>query len=481
MSTQKSSSEQPTLRLRPKPFTRVMLEDIDGGQEGLLPTSIQGERLKMEFDYWANTEPSLQYPESVELFWNGNSVEIKTWTAPIAEDDYFIEVPAAWLFDGEHHVHYLLTLHTGQTEVSETRVLTVDIEPAQLNANSKLEFDTDTVDPDYLNDHNDVVKVEVPLHWPRTPGDVVIATWKNPLDGTSEEYRTEPLTRYNYQYPIYLEFDKELILRSGDGKREVSYRVEDRAGNVSAESVPAELLVAVIRAPRFLPNPWVVEVGGEPSDYGSLDPEKTLRGATVRIPQEAVYYDDDRLEVLFGEPGGFGSIKVPVVVGTREVSIPKESIAAYLNSTLPVSYLVHLEDGTTESSRSLTLAIAAFPPSRLPGAQLVAPHSDPVYKSRVTSPGLPIFQRTWAYISTQCLITITVTGTGTDDLPKSATILNAQPVTSAQVTEGVLATVPLAFVYTLRNDTRFRVQTQVSFNNGQSWFPFTLLSPMLRP
>ncbi|MFU2326195.1 hypothetical protein [Pseudomonas sp. NFX98] len=479
MSRQKNSSEQHTFRDRPKPFTQVMLEEVDGGQEGLLPLSVQGKPLKIEFERWTNTDPSPEYPETVELFWNGSTLE-KTWTAPIAEDDHFIEVPADWLFDGVHHVHYLLTLHTGQTEPSAVRVLTVDTEPAELDAESKLQFDTDTIDQKYLDEHENVVRVEVPLHSPRTVGDVVVATWENPLNGAIEEYRTEPLTKYNYQYPIYLEFDKDLILKSGDGKRQVSYRVEDRAGTVSAESVPAELLVAVIRAPRYLPNPWVIEIGGLPSDWGSLKPENTLRGATVSIPEEAIYYDDDRLEVQFGEPGVIGSITVPVVAGAREVSIPKESIAAYLNSSLSVTYLVHLQDGTTEPSRPLTLAIDAYPASRLPGAQLVAPHSDPVYKSLITA-GLPLFQRKWAYISTQCLITITVTGTGTDGQPKSATIVNAQPVTNAQVTEGVLATVPLAFMYSLKDDARFRVQTQVSFNNGRSWFPFTLLNPMLRP
>jgi hypothetical protein len=458
-----------------------MLDEVEGWEEeGLLPVSTQGKPLKIEFAPWTNSNPSREFPESVELRWNGIALEPKEWTAPIAPDDYFIEVPASWLYHGRYELDYLLTLHTGQEEMSEVRVLTVDIEPPELLADSQLVFDTDTIDLDYLNNNDDVVKVEVPLHLPRAPGDVVIASWINPLNNATEELRTLPLTSYNYQYSIYLEFTKDLILKSGDGQRKITYRVEDRAGNVSTESVPAELLVAVIRAPRYLPNPWVVEIGDDPSDWGSLDPEKTLRGATVRIPEEARYYDDDRLEVQFGEPGVTGSITVPVVAGSKTVSIPKESIAAYMNSTLSVTYLVHLTDGSTQPSGALTLVIAAFPPARLPGAQLVAPHSDPAYKSGIPAAGLPVFQRTWAYISTQCLITITVTGTGTDNQPKTLNIVNAQPVTGDQVTKGVNATVAQAFMFGLKNDARFRVQTQVSFNNGGSWFPFTLLSPMLR-
>lgn len=103
MSTQKNSIDTNKLLLRPKPFTRVMLEDVeDWKEEGLLPRSALDKPLKIEFDPWTNSNPSPQFPESVELFWNGSPLPLKEWTAPIAADDHFIEVPVDWLYEGEH-------------------------------------------------------------------------------------------------------------------------------------------------------------------------------------------------------------------------------------------------------------------------------------------------------------------------------------------------------------------------------------------
>ncbi|WP_160106996.1 hypothetical protein [Pseudomonas izuensis] len=481
MSRSKRASDQNALRIRPKPFALAMLDDVEGGQEGLLPVSTQGKTLKMEFDPWENTDPSPQDPETVELRWDGDSVDIKTWTAPIAPDDYYINVPSSRLTNGRHEVDYLLTLRNGFTEPSAIRVLTVDTEPPILSADRKLKFDTDTISFDYLVENNDVVKANVPAYTSAVPGDVVVAKWKNPADGSSAEISTEPLTHLNYLDPIILKFTGDFIRDRGDGKRQVTYRITDRALNTSAESDPVELLVAAIRPPRYLPNPWVMEIEDSPSGWGELNPEKTLTGATVRIPAEAVYYEDDRVVVQFGEPGAVGSVTVPVDGDTRDVRIPKESIGAYLNKTLQVTYVIHLPDNSTESSGPLTLVIRAFAPPKLVGAQLASPHTDPAYKSNIPAAGLPIFQRIWPYISTRCLITITVMGTGTDNQPKTQTILDAKPVTEAQIISGVSATVTQAFMLGLKNDARFRVQTQVSFDNGGTWFPFTLLSPMLKP
>lgn len=277
MSRQKRSIGQDTL-LTPKPFTQAMLDDVDGGQEGLLPLSTQGKPLKIEFEPWNNTDPSPQEPESVELFWDGQPVDTKTWTAPIAPDDYYIDVPPSFLTNGRHEVHYLLIMYTGQTEPSDVRVLTVDIDPPRLNANSKLQFDTSVISIDYLIGTGDVAVATVPAYTTAAPGDVVIATWKNLAGGTSDELRTAPLTHLDYMNPIKLTFTGEFIRNMGDGEREVTYRVQDRAFNLSAESTAAQLLVAAIRPVRVTPYPWVVEIGGTPQNWGALDPLRAQGG-----------------------------------------------------------------------------------------------------------------------------------------------------------------------------------------------------------
>lgn len=60
MSRSKRKRESP--RELPRPFTRVMLPDVPGGQEGLLPESTQGRALKVEFDPIPNAAPTPQDP-----------------------------------------------------------------------------------------------------------------------------------------------------------------------------------------------------------------------------------------------------------------------------------------------------------------------------------------------------------------------------------------------------------------------------------
>ena len=481
MTTTKRFIDPSTLRIRPKPFTESMLDDIDGGQEGLLPASTQGKSLRVEFAPWDNSDPRPDGPESVELFWNGEPVYIKEWTAPIAPDDHFIDVPASWLTAGRHEVDYLLKLHTGQPERSDVRILTVDYDPPELYpADSELVFETATITIDYLFQTGDTVPSRVPGYTEPAPGDVVIATWKNPATGEFDQLRTDPLTELNYTYPVRLTFSGDFVRAMDDGPREVTYRVQDRAGNISTESAPAKLLVAAIRAERFAPLPWVVEISGDPAGSGALNPEKAENGATVRIPEEAVYYSDDRVEVQFGEPGKTGSVRVPVGPQTRDVPIPKQHIAAYFKKTLPVFYVIHLPDGSTKESDHFTLSISEYPSSFFSAPQLAAPHSDPVYKKDIPTTGLPIHQRRWPFISMGCQITVTATGTDIDGGQKTETFLNNHQVTETEATAGVSATISQDFMLRLQDNLRFTVRAQVSFDNGESWFPFPELRPMLK-
>ncbi|MHC8320126.1 hypothetical protein ACYZT4_05425 [Pseudomonas sp. GB2N2] len=479
MTTPIRSRAPDTHRIRPKPFTLVMLPDVEGGQPGLLPKSTQGNPLKIEFDPWGDSDPTPEDPENVVLWWNGVPEFIKEWTAPIATGDYFIDVDPEYLTPGTHKVSYVLTLRNQQKEPSEDLELTVDVEPPQLNADSALKFDTDLIDFDYLNAHGDVVEGKVPLSPKQAPGDVAIGYWENPDDGSYMEARSEPLTHLNYTAPITLTFTGDDIRLVGDGQRQVTYQIQDRALNLSAFSDPALLQVAAIRAPHYAPFPWLEELPGDPSNWGQLDPTKTLRGATGLIPDEAVYYDEDRLTLLFGEPGTPGAVRLPVVPGSRNVQIAKETIASFLGKTLSVSYDITLPDDSTHPSDPLTLVVQPIPQGNFRAPQLSPPHSDPTYKSAITAAGLPVLQAIWPYISTQCLITITVTGTGTDNQAKTETILAPRAVTLPETTAGVAAAVSQAFMRNLKSGTRYIVLTKVSFDNGGKWFEFNELRPMI--
>ncbi|MFI8334633.1 hypothetical protein ACIF2S_01480 [Pseudomonas taetrolens] len=469
--------DQNIRRIRPKPFTLAMLQDIPGGQVGLLPASIQGKPLKVEFAPWDNSNPTPENPESVELFWNEVSVGIKSWSSRIEPDDFFIEVPALNLSQGRHEVDYQLILATGQTEPSDIRVLTIDLQAPALNNPSELLFPAEVltagVTKDYLAAYGDSVKVNVPFHKVAAPGDVIVGEWKNLSNGVSHSFRSQPLTEDDYEDRVQLTFSGDFFRDTvKDGQWQVTYRAEDRAGNSSPVSTPVPITIAVLRPPRVAPYPWVVEIGDTPAESGVLKALSALGGATVRIPEEAVYFDEDTVELQFGEPGSQGAISVPVSAQSRDVHIPKENIAAWMKKTLPVYYTIHLPDGSSVPSTPLTLTISEVDKYSYPVPQLAAPFSDPVSSGAIPGTGLPISQRKWAFISTDCLISISVEGIG---------VLDKHRVTAAQTEAGVVVTAPKSLMSGLPVNQRFIVQTEVSFDDGATWFSFVELRPMLKP
>ncbi|MBZ9783817.1 hypothetical protein K9857_19985 [Pseudomonas sp. REP124] len=484
MSRQSQPFEEVRVDLAPPDLIDV-LPEFEGGQENLLPKDGWLKPLRVEFERWGDSAQGPGMIDTLQLFFDDRTTPVheRKLEGPIDDAEFWAEVPAARLEEGVHSLFYRVLPWNGSTTRESVPVnVTIDKSPPILANASELIFPPAVLPPnaltaDYLEDpqHNDQLLAIVPVYRTPAPGDVVIATWKNPGDGGSGEVRSEPLTRLNYNDPITLTFTGDFIRYQGDGKREVTYRVEDRATNASGESYPVELLVAAIRPPRHAPFPWIRQINDDPADWAELNPEATLQGATVIIPAEAIFYKDDRLEVCLGEPGSPGAVCVPVDPDAREVQIDKSIIGGFLDKTIPVFYVIHMPDGTEMPSRRLTLKVRAFPASKFHGAQLAAPFSDPVYKSEITAAGVPIFQRVWSYISTRCLITVTVTGSG-----KTETLLDAHQVLPAEASAGVSATISQTFLRSLTSDVRFVVLTKVSFDDGTTWFPFIELRPMLR-
>ncbi|HEF4759443.1 TPA: hypothetical protein SAN82_001861 [Pseudomonas putida] len=460
-----------------------VLENIEGGQFNLLATSALAKDVRVEFPQWHNSEPSEQNPELVELFLNDDSVGSKRFTShPIPSSDLYINVAPDKFREGSNLLFYRVTSYTGDEYESDPYRVTVDKTPPRLAFNDDPLIDPtiiqDGLTEQYLVDHDGVFQVNIPTHMEPEPGDRVIMKYLNVNNETYKEL-VKVLDRDNQYDPIRFELGEAVIREMGDGPHKISYEVQDRAGNPSETSTAVAFLVAVIRAPHFTPYPWVLQAEGLPSQNTSLKPDKTVNGATGQIPDKANYYEDDEVAFQFGEPDVFGSIRLPVPWGVKEVKIPAPNIAAHFGKTVPVYYELTLPDASNKKSEDLTLAIDNFVVTKFPVPQLQSPFSDPVSKASIPGTGLPVHQRNWAYISVMCLVTITVSGRDTQNQLVSRIALDRHQVTQAQVTDGVRVNLPKDFIASLAINTRFTVETKVSFNGGERWITFTHLTPNL--
>jgi hypothetical protein len=483
-STNTSSSDSPKELLAPS--VEELLDNIPGGEPNLLPEAATHDDLKVWFELWEHSDPKLG-EESVELFLDDNPdpVDRRTWEgADIEPSDQYVTLFQRFLRgnDGRHRLHYKTQGYNHETDTSAVLVITLDTTAPILAVNSQLLIDPYIIEKglseQYLIDHGGVVTVRVPPYTEPNPGDKITAKWLNENNGQYEEV-IKDLTRDDYEDPIFIDFPEALIRIVGDGMRSISYHVADRAGNETAESTAVSFQVAVVRAPHFVPYPWITEIEGSPTEYANLDPQRTTSGATAKIPDDAVYYNDDVVHMQFGEPDTVGAIPIPVPWGTKQVRIPSANIAAMFDKRVPVYYDLVLADTSEKQSGTLTLDIGSLAAHRFIVPQLEAPFTDPVSKASIPAAGVPVLQRPWVYISDVCLVTITVSGSNTRREWVSEIVLNRHRVQPAQVTGGVRVSLPQNFMRSLASHQRFTVETQVSFNEGGKWITFQQLTPNL--
>ncbi|WP_339475118.1 hypothetical protein [Pseudomonas sp. RL_5y_Pfl2_73] len=488
MSSTKSTKLPPNMTA---PWTEpAPLADVPGGERNLLHRSAWSDPdnpLKVMLKPWYDGDDPSGGPwkERVDVFLDDDESDIigcREWDLPMDPDDYYVPISADRLPSGRHTLSFIMTNFVSTPDRSHPFPVTVDKSPPDLAFASELLIDPDIIQnglsEQYLNEHNGIITVSVPTYVEPAPGDRITARWLNEYTGQSEEV-TKDLDRDNYENPIWLDFTEALIRRMGDGTRSISYHVADRAGNESVESTAVPFLVSVIRAPHYVPHPWITQAEGSPAEYADLNPSNVVAGATAKIPDDAVYYDDDIVHMQFGEPGTVGAIAVPVPWGTKEVRIPPGNIAAMFGKGVPVYYDVVLADTSNKPSRTLTVAIGTFPTTRFHVPQLVSPFTDPVSKASITNSGVPVHQRAWAFISEACLVTITVSGKNLQDQTVSRIVLDQHRVQLAEVTAGIPVNLPKDFMMSLLSNRRFTVETKVSFDDGARWTAFDHLTPML--
>jgi hypothetical protein len=476
-----SRREQNTPQVRPKPFTLAMLDDVDGGQEGLLPKSTQGQPLRVEFAPWTNTDPSPEFPESVELFWNARSVDTKVWTAPIASGDYYIDVPSSWLTHGRHEVEYLLTLGSSQTEESEVRILTVDIEPPMLDSSSQLIFPSEVSLPNaitaaYLADpaNEDKVLATLPDYNEIKVGDVIIWYWEL-SPGGREIADTWTLGPDDLGKMLRLPFSGELLRSSGNGTRYATYRVRDRAGNESVLSRDVSLNVN-IRPPTQRKYPTVKQATNT-NATGVLNPFLGSAGVTVVVeasevdPGEEVTVDF----VGLGGEAGVGSVSgvKPTIPGGLEFAIPASVVAA----NIPVNgdgrqVEVHYWAGhDVQHSAVYSLSINAFATDALGQvaclqAQVGVPAT--LSKAAVTANGGANLEiEKWVYQDPAQLMKVWAIASGTRTDFIDGVLLGIDGTFTTLVPQDYVIGQPL--------NSTLSLYASVSFDGGHSYIPFKTL------
>lgn len=475
-------------RLLDPPSAPAALANIPEGELNLLPVAALGRPLRIDVPIWQESNPMPGLPEVLTLYWNGVAVgEPKRWEDKIPEDDLFVEAPVAVLLHGTQEVTYEVYGFNGVVTHSSPLTLTIDTVPPVLGGDEGLllfdeEVGREGVTARYLEKHEDRLLAEVPVYQKVAVGDVIIYYWDD-RPFANDKLGEYTITRQDTSQPIFLPIEGDDIRSRGDGERYVHYQIRDRAGNLSARSRPVPLQIAAAPIPRTLPWLEIPQATGS-GEALSLQLNDYRPPMVVIVPEEAVIYPEERVTVIWGEPGDAGYFTTSEVLpGTdKRFLIPEKNLLAYSNQILKVSYKV--DDGIDEfPSTPRNLKVTALT-EKLPLIELIGVIGDGF--SLASAPAkVPVQLAPWRLIAVGQRISIWVTGvlqSGAEAGPHH--VLTAHAINEMQVRQGVGAnqdvTVPKTFLATLKRNAQFTLHVQVSFDDGAHWVDFPEYHPVLR-
>ncbi|UVL68270.1 hypothetical protein [Pseudomonas sp. B21-031] len=451
------------------PRVPQMLGNVPGGQVNLLPVSALTQPLRVDVPMWPSSNPSVQYPESLTLFWNGDIVTKRTWVAPIPEADLTFYVSIDRLGEGNPVLTYRVVMFTGEPGDSDPLMLTIDRQAPLLPTENMLllppEVIAGGVTVEYLEQNGDELWATLPAYDAPQVGDCISYYWDRE-QGRHELVDRRVLTQADLEErELKLKYSGEMIRDRGDGPRYLHYVIEDRAGNQGAAASSRRLEVAATIPPRVLSWPELPKALGEGQNI-VLETGSVREELVALIPDEAGVGSQEPVQMQWGEPGKLGAVTISDVPGTRRFLVPLEHLAAHSGKTIPLYYVASGDESTRREVR-LTAFRPDAPPPQIKEAQV-----DTLSLRAVTTVA-HVTQEAWSLISTDQRVSIKVVGRNSSGQSQQYVVVAQHTVTVEEMLAGLGGggghTIPKTFLLTLALNSRLTVEVTVSLDGGETW------------
>ncbi|CAI8968098.1 hypothetical protein [Pseudomonas sp. IT-P176] len=273
---------------------------------------------------------------------------------------------------------------------------------------------------------------------------------------------------------IELHVESQWLLANNGARVALSYQYA-RAG--TAES--SESLSLDISKPLNLPAPSVENATASGALRGDLLAD--IYGAYVNVPSEAETGSGKVEMHWFGHPNSGQHIAPSPVGGTgRRYFIPHTAIAANMSDSESARFTVFYrvtqpgqEKG--EDSIKFNLLIKPLPKERYPDTQCSqAKGTETLRLVNVPAAGAELTVGRWPFKAVGQLLKIVARGTKAAGGGSTSIIVrNALPVTPAEfISDPIKANLPKSFLQTLRLNENFTLEASVSFDGGETYWPF---------
>lgn len=245
-------------------------------------------------------------------------------------------------------------------------------------------------------------------------------------------------------------------------------------------SLTSEVLPLKVTRPRLIPPMPTVRGSsstGAADEYNINAFDIRKSGAYVIIPAEADLLVGEYFEVHWQGEANAGRVIIEDsdAEGTRVFNVPADFVASNMGTTPSKRFEVfyRIVDRKTNlylESKPVKLLVLPLEKERYHRVDC----SDATAEEELVlvPGGATLTLAPWAFIDENQLLSIHLSGVGSDDKPVAEVLRDSVPVSQSEVEAGVIDALSYAVLDTLKSDAKFRVWASVSFDGTQWWdFP----------
>jgi len=202
---------------------------------------------------------------------------------------------------------------------------------------------------------------------------------------------------------------------------------------------------------------------------GSIEAEGLARGVNIKIPQEVLLGDDDKVQVHWDGYGttGHSIVTKPQEDDPRIFFIDPAAVPANMGKRLNVFYQVTRPGEAIATSRFFDLRVITVPPARFRTIQCAQASLGNLPLSQVPVTGADFTLDRWMFMAPGQLLTIQA------ESSTNIYLLENFPITTTHLTAGkVEAKLGLEYLQKLGSGARLNIKVSVSFDEGNSQTEF---------
>lgn len=279
----------------PEPVVPAVVKDESGvdNPEGVVARDALGRALEVIIPAWDfSTRPGV--PDLLELGWRPDGaaffpVDSQEFQPPIEPGDKTLQVPVDLLQQGRYSLSYRLTRRGNFTD-SLNKPITIDRSPPNEGQRPRaVQFPDElmgVITDEYLNEHGEVI-VRVPDYLGMRALDRAVFYWSefDPLPDDTPPLGEQVFTQADIDARyLPLHITETAVRSSGVGRRYLSYRLYDLAGNESHLSYVSAIEVDLVPAPSNLLPPRIpLSARGLIDRQQARDGADSQGGVTVEI------------------------------------------------------------------------------------------------------------------------------------------------------------------------------------------------------